>query len=269
MTPSSGAGVSAGADGASVGGTAAVPPEHHRPIVSFAPRGGRMNEVQRRAWDAHAGRWLVDETVDDTSPATLVLPHELSTVSAAGLFGRAAPLVVEIGPGMGDATAAMAADRPEVNILAIEVYKPGVAQTFAHLARRGVDNVRVLRADAAKVLAERTLPGSLSELWLFFPDPWPKRRHHKRRIVTPAFADLVATRLAPGGSWYLATDWAPYAKQMLAVVSGCADLVNPYADGPAGGFAPRAPFRPETRFERRGVAADREIFDLHARRPAE
>lgn len=209
-----------------------------------------MNEVQKRAWEAYADRWLVERDA------------VAGGVDQMALFGRIAPLVVEIGPGMGDATAAMAAARPEINLLAIEVYKPGIAQTFAHLARAGVDNVRVLRADAAEVLRNVVIPDCLAELWLFFPDPWRKRKHHKRRIVTPEFAELVASRLTPGGSWYLATDWEHYAQQMLRVLSQCRSLANPH-----GGWAPRAPFRPETRFEKRGLGADRVIFDLHVVRP--
>jgi tRNA (guanine-N7-)-methyltransferase len=221
----------------------------HRPIVSFAPRGGRMNDVQRRAWEAHADTWLVER------------PDVDSGIDQQALFGRVAPLVLEIGPGMGDATAAMALARPEVNLLAVEVYKPGIAQTFSNLARRAVTNVRVLRADAVEVLRAVIEPGSLAEVWLFFPDPWPKRKHLKRRIVSAQFAELVASRLAPGGSWWMATDWAPYARHMLTVVSGCEALANPHAD--TGGWAPRPSFRPETRFERRGLAEDRAIFDLH------
>lgn len=227
----------------------------HRPIVSFQPRGGRMNDVQKRAWDAYADRWLLER--DRLSEAG---------IDQRTLFGRVAPLVVEIGPGMGDATAAMAKARGDINVLAIEVYKPGIAQTFSHLARAGVDNVRVLRADAAEVMRTVVAPGSLAEVWLFFPDPWRKRKHHKRRIVTPEFADLVADRLAPGGPWYLATDWEHYAKQMLRVISACDSLVNPHAD--SGGWAPRPWFRTETRFEKRGLAHNRAIYDLHVtRRP--
>lgn len=238
----------------------------YRPIVSFQPRGGRMNDVQKRAWDAHADEWLIERSAFGPVPAPGMPPDPSKPawrpgINQIALFGRVAPLVIEIGPGMGDATAAMARARPDINLLAIEVYKPGIAQTFSHLARAGVDNVRVLRADAAEVLRNVVIPDSLAELWLFFPDPWRKRKHHKRRIVTPAFAGLAASCLLPGGSWYLATDWEHYAKQMLAVVSGCAALENPYAD--AGGWAPRAPFRPETRFERRGLGAERAIFDLH------
>ncbi len=208
-----------------------------------------MNGVQRRAWDAHAGKYLVEFSA---------VTHGLDEQA---LFGRSAPLVLEIGSGMGDATAAMASARPETNVLAVEVYKPGIAQTFSHLARRSLGNVRVLRADAVEVLEQVVAPGSLAEVWLFFPDPWPKNKHVKRRLVTPSFADLVASRLEPGGSWWLATDWAPYATQMLRAVSACPLLQNPHAG--ADGWAPRPPFRPETRFERRGLAHQRTIFDLH------
>lgn len=257
------------------GDPAPVPVANRRPIVSFAPRGGRLNDVQRRAWDAYADRWLIERatlgpipdapmTEAAASGADLERAHTNPGIDQQALFGREAPLVIEIGPGMGDATAAMAAARPDINLLAIEVYKPGVAQTFSHLARAGVDNVRVLRADAAEVLRNLVIPGSLAEVWLFFPDPWPKRKHHKRRIVSPAFASLVASRLAPGGSWYLATDWQPYAAQMRDVLAGCAALSNAY-DG-SGGWAPRPWFRPETRFEKRGVAAERAIYDLHVTR---
>lgn len=245
----------------------------YRPIVSFQPRGGRMNDVQKRAWDAHAEQWLVERDAVGPRPAPGMPPDPGEPewrpgINQIALFGRVAPLVIEIGPGMGDATAAMAKARPEINLLAVEVYKPGIAQTFSHLSRLGVDNVRVLRADAAEVLRNVVIPDSLAELWLFFPDPWRKRKHHKRRIVTPAFADLVVSCLEPGGSWYLATDWEHYAKQMLAVVSGCAGLTNPHASSGSGqgGWAPRAPFRPETRFEKRGLGAERAIFDLHLTR---
>lgn len=238
----------------------------YRPIVSFQPRGGRMNDVQKRAWDAYADEWLIERDAfgpipDPGMPPDPAEPEWRPGINQIALFGRVAPLVIEIGPGMGDATAAMAQARPDINVLAIEVYKPGIAQTFSHLSRLGVDNVRVLRADAAEVLRNVVIPDSLAELWLFFPDPWRKRKHHKRRIVTPQFAELVVAALEPGGSWYLATDWEHYAQQMLRVVSGCAGLENPH-----GTWAPRAEFRPETRFEKRGLGAERSIYDLHVTR---
>ena len=178
------------------------------------------------------------------------------------MFGREAPLLVpEIGSGMGDATAAMAAARPDVDVLAVEVYRPGIAQTFAHLAVAGATNVRVLRADAVQVFKQAVPADRLDEVWTFFPDPWPKRKHIKRRLVTPEFAELVASRLRSGGRWWLATDWEPYARQMMPALSGCALLRNPNADRP-GGWATRPEFRPITRFERRGAREGRPIFDL-------
>ena len=220
-------------------------PAEFRRVVSFHPRGGRLNQVQRRAFDTHSERWYLE-------------PDDLTNgIDDVALFGRSAPLVVEIGSGMGESTVAMAAARPELNLLAVEVYKPGVAQTFHHLARAGVGSVRVVRADAVRLLAEQIPAGRLAEIWLFFPDPWPKTRHLKRRLVTPAFVDLAASRLAKGGVLRMATDWAPYAQQMLAVCTGNKALRNAF-----GGWAARPEFRPRTRFERRGLAAGREIHDL-------
>jgi len=220
-------------------------PSDLRRIVSFTPRGGRLNQVQRKAFDAHADNWMLG--VDDLG----------RTFDAAAVFGRDAPLVIEIGSGMGESTVAMAAARPEVNLLAVEVYKPGVAQTFHHMAKAGVDSIRLLRADAFAVLSDLIAPGSVEEIWLFFPDPWPKTRHHKRRLVTAEFVALVAGRLRVGGGFRLATDWEPYAEQMLAACTASNDLrtVHP-------GWAPRPEFRPRTRFERRGLADGRQIFDL-------
>jgi len=220
-------------------------PAHFRRVVSFHPRGGRLNAVQRRAFEAHADRWYL-EAGDLAGP-----------LDGPALFGRDAPLIVEIGSGMGESTAAMAAARPEVNLLAIEVYKPGVAQTLHHLNRNDVHHVRVVRGDGVQVLTELIAPGSLAELWLFFPDPWPKTRHFKRRLVTPEFTALVASRLRRGGVIRLATDWAPYAERMLAVCTETKGLRNAHP-----GWAPRPAFRPRTRFERRGLAEGHEIFDL-------
>jgi tRNA (guanine-N7-)-methyltransferase len=220
-------------------------PEHFRRVVSFTSRGGRVNQVQRRAWDAHADKWYLDTAAVG------------SALDPTRLFGRNAPLVIEIGSGMGESTVAMAAERPDINLLAIEVYKPGIAQTFHHMAKAGIDNVRVLRADAVPVLTDLVPPDSVDEVWLFFPDPWPKAKHHKRRIVTQEFVELVASRLRPGGRFRLATDWEPYAEQMLAACTPVAALRNAHS-----GWAPRPDFRPLTRFERRGIAEERQIFDL-------
>ena len=226
-------------------GTPDMRPAEFRRVVSFHPRGGRLNSVQRRAFDTFSDRWY-------TEAATLTPPLDPDT-----LFGRSAPVALEIGSGMGESTPVMAAARPELNVLAVEVYKPGVAQTLHHLSKSGVDNVRVLRGDGVHVLETLIPSGSLAEVWLYFPDPWPKTRHLKRRLVTPAFADLVADRLRRGGVLRMATDWEPYAEQMLASGTAARKLRNPHP-----GWAPRPDFRPVTRFERRGLAEGRAIFDL-------
>lgn len=220
-------------------------PAHFRRVVSFHPRGGRLNSVQRKAFETHADRWYL-EAAELTEP-----------IDGNALFSRRAGLVLEIGSGMGEATVGMAAARPEVNLLAVEVYKPGVAQTLHHLSRAGLHNVRVLRGDGVQVLTDLVSPGSLAEVWLFFPDPWPKTKHLKRRLVTPDFAALVASRLRRGGAFRLATDWAPYAESMMAACTATKGLRNAHA-----GWAPRPDFRPKTRFERRGLAAGHDIYDL-------
>ncbi|MEJ7648035.1 MAG: tRNA (guanosine(46)-N7)-methyltransferase TrmB [Nakamurella sp.] len=224
-------------------------PEHYRRIVSFTSRGGRLNAVQKRAFDAYAHRWYLEAT--DLGGA----------IDSPSLFGRDAPLVIEVGSGMGESTAAMAQARPEINVLAIEVYRPGIAQTLHHLAGRGVGNVRILRADAVPVLDELVPADSLEELWLFFPDPWPKNKHHKRRIVTDSFVTLVASRLRAGGVFRLGTDIEQYAEVMLEVCSRNRLLRNRNDS-----FGPRPEFRPTTRFEGRGLDEGRAIFDLEFER---
>ena len=178
---------------------------------------------------------------------------------ARAVFGREAPRVLEIGSGMGEATAAMAAADPARDLLAVEVHTPGVATLLRRVEQQSLANVRVLEADALHVLRDLLAPGSLDEVRVFFPDPWPKARHHKRRLVTPAFAELVADRLRPGGRLHVATDWASYADQVLAVL----------------GASPRFEVvsrergdRPLTRFERRGEAAGRPPHDVVAVRTA-
>ncbi len=220
-------------------------PAHFRRVVSFHPRGGRLNPVQRRAFEAHAAAWYRD-------PADFE-----GFIDPPALFGRKADTVLEIGSGMGESTAQMAAGRPEINLLAVEVYKPGVAQTLHHLNRVGARNVRLVRGDGVAVLSDLIRPSSLAEVWLFFPDPWPKTRHHKRRLVTGEFTELVASRLRKGGVFRLATDWQTYAEKMLAACTGTRTLRNAHP-----GWAPRPDFRPLTRFERRGLAAGHQILDL-------
>jgi tRNA (guanine-N7-)-methyltransferase len=218
-----------------------------REVLSYARRGSRFTPTQQESWDAHHEKWVIpDEAVD--APG----------FSLATWFGRQVPVIVEIGSGIGEATAALAAQRPEADILAFEVWRPGVAHTLGLLAEAGAGNVRLISIDAVWALEHLFAPGSVEEVWTFFPDPWPKQRHHKRRLVTPAFAALVASRLRPGGRWRLATDWQEYAEQMQAVLDAQAGL--------SGGPTERWADRPVTKFERKGVAAGRTITDLTYRR---
>jgi tRNA (guanine-N7-)-methyltransferase len=214
-----------------------------REVLTYARRGSRFSASQASAWEEYAERWVVpDELVDDPG------------FTWADVFGREAPMVVEIGSGVGEATAALAATRPEVDVLAFEVWRPGVAETLGRLGAAGVENVRLCGVDAVWSMRHLIGPDSLGELWTFFPDPWHKKKHHKRRLVTPEFAALAASRLQPGGVWRLATDWADYAEQMLAVLDAEPAL--------AGGVVERWDERPVTKFERKGRNAGRSITDL-------
>jgi tRNA (guanine-N7-)-methyltransferase len=218
-----------------------------REVLTYARRGSRFTPRQAAAWEAHLERWVIpDAALDD--PA-----FDWST-----WFGREAPLVVEIGSGVGEATAALAATRPEVDVLAFEVWRPGVAEALGRVAEAGAENVRFCGVDAVWSMEHRVAPASVRELWTFFPDPWHKKRHHKRRLVRPGFAALVATRLERGACWRLATDWADYAEQMVEVLDAEPAL--------EGGVVDRWDERPVTKFERKGLAVGRSITDLCYRR---
>ncbi len=229
----------------------ALPPHHRltedgrrvREVLSYSRRGNRFTPRQRASWEAHHEGWVLSEEQ--------VVAEGLDWSAA---FGRDAPRVVEIGSGVGEATAVLAAARPDHDVLALEVWRPGVADTLWRLAESGADHVRLCTLDAAWTLEHRVAARSLTEVWTFFPDPWPKTRHHKRRLVDPGFARLVASRLRPGGTWRLATDWADYATRMQEVLAA--------EPGLAGGRVPRWGDRPVTRFERKGIEAGREIVDL-------
>lgn len=214
-----------------------------REVLTYARRGSRFTPAQEAAWEAHHRDWVIpDEAVDRPD------------FSWSDWFGREAPLIVEIGSGVGEATAALAASRAAYNVVAFEVWRPGVAETLGRLAQAGADNVRMCSVDAVWSMQHLFASGSISELWTFFPDPWHKKRHHKRRLVSPSFAALAADRLVPGGAWRLATDWADYAEQMVAVLDAEPRL--------SGGVVERWDERPITKFERKGVNAGRSITDL-------
>jgi tRNA (guanine-N7-)-methyltransferase len=221
-------------------------PAHRRTVVSFVNRGGRMTVGQTRAWDRLWPTLGRDVTTLPDGP-----------LDVEGWFGRPAPVLLEIGPGMGETTAALAQASPEVNHLAVDVFQAGLAQLMMRVETMGIENLRLLRGDAV-VLLERHIPaGSLSGVRIFYPDPWPKKKHHKRRLVQPSFMALVAVGLEPGGRVHLATDWAEYAEQMLEV---CA--AEPLLRNVHDGWAPRPPWRPRTKFESRAEQAGRVSRDL-------
>ncbi|MCB5170115.1 tRNA (guanosine(46)-N7)-methyltransferase TrmB [Streptomyces bambusae] len=218
---------------------------HERRIRSFQPRRSRVTTSQEDALRRLWGTWGLD--IDG---------HDV--LDLGKLFdGR--PVVLEIGFGMGEATAQMAADDPDTGILAADVHTPGQGNLLALAERNGLDNIRVANGDAIILLREMLPPASLAGLRVYFPDPWPKKRHHKRRLIQPEFLSLAATRLAPGALLHCATDWEPYAEQMLEVLSAHPDFENSQADG---GFAPRPEFRPLTRFEGQGLDKGHLVHDL-------
>lgn len=220
-----------------------------KPIRSYVLRQGRMTPGQRAAFET---LWSVYGVAAGDTPWDL-----------DALFGRRAPRIVEIGFGMGDTLAALAQAHPQHDYLGIEVHRPGVGRLLNLLEAQRLDNVRIVCADAVQVL-ERNIPdAALDALLLYFPDPWPKRRHAKRRLVQPEFAALVARKLKPGGQWCLATDWEDYARQMLEVLSAAPDFSN--LAGP-GCYTPRPAQRPRTKFEARGERRGHQVWDLLFRR---
>jgi tRNA (guanine-N7-)-methyltransferase len=221
------------------------PARTDRRIRSFVLRQGRITPAQQRAFDQHWQQRGIDFT------------GEVRDFDA--LFGRAAPRVVEIGFGNGEQLLHAASSDPSRDYLGIEVHRPGVGRLLNQAAAAGLDNLRVYRHDAVEVLEREIAPDSLAEVRIYFPDPWHKSRHHKRRLVQPEFVALVATRLAPGGLLHLATDWQHYAEQMLEVARGCKALHNTAA---SGDYVARPAWRSETHFERRGVKLGHGVRDL-------
>lgn len=220
-----------------------------RPVRSYVLRKGRVTEGQRRAlrelWPVF-GIESSDEPLDFTA-----------------LFGNDHPVIMEIGFGNGAATWRMASERPDENFLGVEVHRPGVGHLLLKIEEHGLENVRIACEDAVELLRRRVTDHSLDGVRIYFPDPWHKKRHHKRRLVQKPFVELLARRMKAGGILHIATDWAPYAEQMVEVLGASPDFDN---RSPTGDFCPRPDWRPPTKYERRGERLGHEVFDLVYRR---
>ncbi len=216
-----------------------------RPIRSFVLRTGRMTPGQQRAFDENWARWGLE--------------HGDGPLDFDAVFGRPGPRVLEIGFGMGQSLVEMAAAAPEKNFIGIEVHRPGVGRLLHSMVDTGVDNIRVYCHDAVEILRDCIADDSLDAVQIYFPDPWHKKRHHKRRLIQPPLVALLVRKLRPGGLLHLATDWENYAQQMMEVLSASPDLVNTC---PAGEFAPRPEHRPLTKFELRGERLGHGVWDL-------
>ena len=226
--------------------------------VSFVRRSGRMSDGQERAWAAHAGFYLLDVPRGDAVTSV----RADSTIEPATVWGREAPLIVEIGTGQGHQIVHAAATRPDVDFLAVEVFRAGLARTMLDADREGAKNLRLVEANAPEVL-EHLLPAtSVDELWVFFPDPWHKSKHNKRRLIDEEFAAIAARALKPGGTLRLATDWEHYARQMRTVLDAATDFERAFE----GEWAERFDGRVLTAFEQKGARVGRSIRDLAYRR---
>ena len=219
---------------------------HHR-IRSYVLRQGRVSNAQRRAHDTLLPRYGVE--------------YSPGPVDLDGVFGRSARRVLEIGFGMGETTAAIAAAHRDTDYLALEVHTPGVGSLLKQIDEQGLTNVRIIQHDAVDVLEHMIAEASLDGAHIFFPDPWPKKRHHKRRLIQPPLVSLLASRLKPGGYAHAATDWEEYAQQILEVFAA-----EPLLENTAEGYAPRPEYRPLTKFEQRGLRLGHGVWDVVFRR---
>jgi tRNA (guanine-N7-)-methyltransferase len=224
-------------------------PEFPRAIKSFVTRAGRMGTGQIKALAELGPRF--------------VLPYQTERLDPAAVFGRQAPLVLEIGFGMGGATADIAAALPDHDFIGCEVHEPGVGALLKLIGERELHNIRIVQHDAVEVLEHMVGPGVLAGVHIFFPDPWHKKRHHKRRLIQPAFVAKLVQHLQPGGYLHCATDWQPYAEQMLEVLSA-----EPLLQNTASGYADKPAYRPLTKFEARGLRLGHGVWDLVFRRRA-
>jgi tRNA (guanine-N7-)-methyltransferase len=219
----------------------------HGHIRSYVLRQGRVSDAQRRFHEEGMPRWGI--------------PYQATPLDFDAVFGRRTHRILEIGCGMGETTATIAERHPQNDYLGIEVHTPGVGSLLKEISTRGIANLRVIQHDAVEVVRDMIAPGALSGIHIFFPDPWPKKRQQKRRLIQPEFVALLAERLAPSGYLHCATDWEDYANQMLEVLNGERRLQNM-----ANGFTPRPPYRPQTKFESRGLKLGHGVWDLVFRR---
>jgi tRNA (guanine-N7-)-methyltransferase len=219
------------------------PGVQHRPIRSFVLRQGRFSPAQREAYDTLLPRFGI--------------PYAPAPIDLDQVFGRGNPKTLEIGFGMGETTASIATLQPDRDFVAIDVHAPGVGSLLRLIERDGLSNVRIVSHDAVDVVNQMIVPSALAAVHVFFPDPWPKKRHHKRRLLQPAFVHALAERLAPGGYLHAATDWEDYALEMLGTLGR-----EPLLANTATAFAPRPAYRPLTKFERRGIARGHGVWDL-------
>jgi tRNA (guanine-N7-)-methyltransferase len=243
-------------------------------IRSFAIRTTRMSPAQKRGWDEYGDRYIVpfqDDPIDYDAhfPESSAQPGSSTSdsITVDGISFAATPsknrtckVKIDIGFGMGRELATLATEEPDTNFIGIEVHKPGIGRLLLDLGEGGVENVRIVPHDAVAVCRNMIPPGSVDGVHLFFPDPWPKARHAKRRLVRPGFPELIAPLLKPTGYLYMVTDWEEYAQQMVAILSASPLFRNRY-DGERG-FAPPQDWRPQTAFERKGLAKGHEIFEL-------
>ena len=223
-----------------------TPPQEtqfYRTIKTFVLRAGRMTPTQQKDYQELSGRWCI--------------PYSDGQLNYAQIFNNTNPVTVEIGFGMGKATAIIAADNPDKNYLGLEVHRPGVGKLLGEIRRRNLENIYIVEYDALEVLEKMIPDGSVSGFHIFFPDPWPKKKHHKRRLVQRPNTDLITKKLVPGGYLYMATDWEPYAEFALEQLEQTPGLKNKYQ-----GFAPHQEWRPETRCEEKGLDKNHVIREL-------
>ncbi|WP_231943531.1 tRNA (guanosine(46)-N7)-methyltransferase TrmB [Hydrogenophaga crassostreae] len=223
-----------------------------RVIKSYVLRAGRTGPGQARAYDQFGPKYLLN--------------YQAESLDVPAAFGRSAPLIMEIGFGMGGATAHIAQVRPEDNFICCEVHEPGVGSLLKLIGEGGIENIRIFRHDAVEVLDHMLGEQSLDGVHIFFPDPWHKSRHHKRRLIQGPFVNRLARHIKPGGYLHLATDWEPYAEQMHTVLSAETMLVNTATEPGPHGCAPKPEYRPLTKFENRGIKLGHGVWDLVYRR---